>query len=253
MGQNFVCDANTVRRIVRLAEVAAGDQVVEIGAGLGSLTLALVEAGAHVVAVEADRRLVELLREVVTGLDVEVRAEDALTMSWADNLAPPSGWRLVANLPYNIATGLVLDVLAGVPAVDHLLVMVQREVGERLAAEPGSRVYGIPSVKAAYWASARVVGLVPPSVFHPVPRVDSALVRIDRRPPPDVPYGVVSRLVEAGFGQRRKMLRGALAGLVDQEVFAASGVDPTARAESLGIDAWCALARHVPGLRPAGG
>ncbi len=253
LGQNFVCDANTVRRIVRLAGVDAGDHVVEIGAGLGSLTLALAEAGAHVVAVEADRRLTEVLRVVVQDLDVDVVGEDALTLDWATNLSPPTGWRLVANLPYNIATGLVLDVLAEVPAVDHLLVMVQREVGERLAAEPGSRIYGIPSVKAAYWASASVVGSVPPSVFHPVPRVDSALVRLDRRLPPDVPFGIVSRLVEAGFGQRRKMLRGALSGVVDPGVFAAAGVDPTARAESLGIDSWCALARHAPDWRPTAG
>jgi 16S rRNA (adenine1518-N6/adenine1519-N6)-dimethyltransferase len=244
LGQNFVADANTVRRIARLAGVGPGDRVVEIGAGLGSLTLALLETGAAVTAIEVDRHLEPVLRTVVEPAGATVVAGDALHLDWDAVLGPPGDgppWSLVANLPYNIATPLVLELLATVPQIDRMLVMVQREVGERLAAGPGSRTYGIPSVKVAWWAEAEVVGRVPPSVFVPPPRVESALVAVRRRPPAgdDAARAGVFALVEAGFGQRRKMLRRSLAERVPAEGFAAAGVRPDARAEELDLADWC--------------
>ncbi len=187
LGQNFVADPNTVRRIARLAEVGAGDRVVEIGAGLGSLTLALAETGARVTAVEVDRHLVPILRETVGPAGVAVVEGDAMTLDWDTLLGTaPGRWTLVANLPYNIATPLVADLLDGVPAIGRMLVMVQREVGERLAAAAGSDPYGAVSVKVAYWATARVVGRVPATVFIPRPAVESVLVLIARRDRPAV-------------------------------------------------------------------
>jgi 16S rRNA (adenine1518-N6/adenine1519-N6)-dimethyltransferase len=251
LGQNFVADPNTVRRIARLAGVGPGDRVVEVGAGLGSLTLALAEAGAEVTAVELDRHLLPILRSVVEPAAVRVVEGDALSLDW-DALLGGGPWQLVANLPYNIATPLVCDLLDGVPAITDLLVMVQREVGERLAAAPGSGAYGAVSVKVRYWATARVVGRVPPSVFVPRPNVESALVRITRHAagpavaPAHVGPDRLFEVVGAGFAHRRKMLRGALAGVVDPASFAAAGVPETARAEELDVDEWGRLAAFVP-------
>ena len=255
LGQNFVADPNTVRRVARLAGIGPGDRVVEIGAGLGSLTLALAETGADVTAVETDRHLVPILRTVVEATGATVVHADALTLDWDDLLGPADParpWVLVANLPYNIATLLVLDLLADVPQIDRMLVMVQLEVGERLAATPGDKSYGIPSVKVAWWAGAQVVGKVPPTVFVPPPRVDSALVEIRRRPVADdaATRAAVFALVEAGFGQRRKMLRRSLAELVPAEAFATAGVRPEARAEELTLDDWCRLAAATPAATP---
>jgi 16S rRNA (adenine1518-N6/adenine1519-N6)-dimethyltransferase len=248
-GQNFVVDPNTVRRIARLAEVGAGDRVVEIGAGLGSLSLALAETGAAVTAIEVDSRLVPALRSVVEPVGVAVVEGDALRLDW-QALLGAERWVLVANLPYNVATPLVADLLDGVPAIRRMLVMVQREVGERLAAGPGDDAYGAVSVKVAYWATAKVVGRVPPTVFHPVPKVESALVRIDRRPEPAVGPGVdpvwLFRLVRAGFGQRRKMLRRSLAALVEPDAFLAAGLRPESRAEELSVEEWGRLAACAP-------
>jgi 16S rRNA (adenine1518-N6/adenine1519-N6)-dimethyltransferase len=243
-GQNFVVDPNTVRRIARLAGVGPGDRVVEIGAGLGSLTLALAETGASVTSVEIDRYLVPLLREVVEPKGVTVVEGDAMALDWHGLLGDEPGWSLVANLPYNVATPLVADLLDEVPQISRMLVMVQREVGERLAASVGDDAYGAVSVKVAYWAEASVAGLVPPTVFHPKPNVDSALVRIVRRPEPavDAPRERMFQLVRAGFGQRRKMLRRSLSGLVGPEAFEAAGVRPEARAEELDVAAWGRLA-----------
>lgn len=247
LGQNFVAEPGVVRRIARLAEVGPGDAVVEIGAGLGSLTLALAETGADVTAVELDRHLVPVLRSVLDERAPGVRLvqTDAMTLEWADDLDATRPWVLVANLPYNVATPLVLDVLDGVPAVRRLLVMVQHEAGERLAARAGDQAYGIPSVKVAYHATASLVGRVGPASFVPRPRVESVLVRIERRPDGPATEADPERLfalVRAGFGQRRKMLRRSLAGLVDAAAFDAAGVDPSARAEELDVEAWGRLA-----------
>ncbi len=253
MGQNFVADPNTVRRIARLAAVGPGDRVVEIGAGLGSLTLALAETGAAVTAVEIDRHLVPVLRSVVEPAGVTVVEADAMLLEWGALLRGGDRWVLVANLPYNIATPLVLDLLAGAPSIGRMLVMVQREVGERLAAGPGDDAYGAPSVRLAYWATARVAGRVPATVFVPKPRVESVLVAVERRAAPAVEgdRGLLFQLIAAGFGRRRKMLRGALAGLVDDAVFIAAGVAPTARAEELGIEDWGRLAAACKQSGPA--
>lgn len=248
LGQNFVADANTVRRIARLADVGAGDHVVEVGAGLGSLTLALAETGARVRAVEVDRGIVPVLRDVVADQPlVEVVEGDAMRLDWTAVLAGHDRWVLVANLPYNVATPLVCDLLDGVPAIDRLLVMVQKEVAERFAARPRTPAYGAVSVKVAYWATAEVVGLVPPTVFVPRPNVDSALVAIRRRPSPAVAADrtTLFRLVSTGFGQRRKMLRRSLAGVVSPEQFERAGIEATRRPEELDVYEWGALADAV--------
>jgi 16S rRNA (adenine1518-N6/adenine1519-N6)-dimethyltransferase len=245
LGQNFVVDPNTVRRIARLAGVGVGDAVVEIGPGLGSLTTELAATGAEVVAVEIDRHLLPALHEVVDPLGVRVVAGDALTIDWDDLLAGHDRWVLVANLPYNVATPLVLELLDRVPAIERMLVMVQRELGERLAAEPGSKTYGIPSVKVAYRARAEVVATVPATVFHPRPKVESVLVALVRHPAPPVEADPVRlfRLVTTAFGQRRKMLRRSLAAEV-------ADVDPTARPEHLDLAAWARLAEASPAGEP---
>lgn len=244
LGQNFVVDPNTVRRIARLAGVGPGDAVVEIGPGLGSLTLALVETGAEVVAVEMDRDLVPVLREVVAPHGVRVVEADARMVEWDELLGGDRAWTLVANLPYNVATPLVLDLLRDVPAISSMLVMVQREAGERLAAGVGDKAIGIPSILVAYHGVAEIVGRVPATVFHPQPKVESVLVRIDRHvsPPVPTPLADIDPLLRAGYGQRRKMLRRSLADLVDADGFAAAGVDPQARPETLDLAAWARLA-----------
>ena len=216
LGQNFLADGNTARAIVRDAGVGPGDRVVEVGAGLGSLTIALVEAGCEVTAIEVDRRLAPVLRSLVEPAATVVEA-DAMRLDWSALLGPPDParpWALVANLPYNIATPLVLDLLAGVPALERLVVLVQLEVAERIAATPGTKAYGIPSVKRAWWADAAVLRKVAPTVFVPRPRVDSAVVALRRHPAAGTEdeRRAVFDLVEAGFGQRRKMLRRSLAG-----------------------------------------
>ncbi|MFQ5558712.1 MAG: 16S rRNA (adenine(1518)-N(6)/adenine(1519)-N(6))-dimethyltransferase RsmA, partial [Acidimicrobiales bacterium] len=245
MGQNFVVDPNTVRRVARLARVGAGGHVVEIGAGLGSLTLALAETGASVTAVELDRTLARVLDDLVADLDVTVVCGDALELDWSKVVPAPPPWALVANLPYNVATQMVLGLLRDVPAIDPMLVMVQREVGERLAARPGDPAMGIPSVIVAYHGTARVVGTVPASVFHPRPRVESVLVRIERHTTPavDVPLALIDPLVRAAFGQRRKMIRRSLAGLRTSEQISEAGIDPTARPDTVTLGQWASLAR----------
>jgi 16S rRNA (adenine1518-N6/adenine1519-N6)-dimethyltransferase len=248
LGQNFVVDPNTVRRIARLAGVGPGDRVVEIGAGLGSLTLALLETGASVTAVELDRGLLPVLRRVVEPAGARVVEGDALRLEWAAVLDPPAPpWTLVANLPYNVASPLVADLLDGVPAIGRMVVLVQREVGERLAAPVGTPAYGALSVKVAYWAEARLLGRVPARVFVPQPRVESVLVDLQRRDRPAVDPAAADAdrlfsLVRAGFATRRKMLRRALAGVVAPEAFICAGVRPEARAEELAVADWGRLA-----------
>ena len=260
-GQNFVVDPNTVERIARLAAVGVGDRVVEVGAGLGALTVALAGTGAEVTAVEVDPRLVAELPSLVPDT-VRVVEADALHCDWDEILAGAAGpgaeWVLVANLPYNVATPLVVALLTAVPSIRRMLVMVQAEVGVRLAAPPGNRAYGALTVRVAYFALARVVGRVSPAVFYPRPRVDSVLVSIARRPQPAVApevasYAEIDELVRAGFAGRRKMLRRSLAGIVLPEAFVAAGIDARLRAEQLDVVAWGKLAscqRSIECSRP---
>src|SRR5450830_909498 len=258
-GQNFVVDAGTIRRIVRVAGVRAGEQVVEVGPGLGSLTLGLLEVGAFVTAVEIDPVLARELP--VTVADVAPGWVDRLTVVTADALAvtdlpgPPTA--LVANLPYNVAVPVLLTFLARFESLERVLVMVQSEVADRLAAPPGSRTYGGPSAKAAWYADVRRAGSIGRSVFWPVPNVDSALVALERREPPSTSATreQVFAVVDAAFGQRRKMLRGALAALAGstaeaQRAIEAAGLQPTARGETLGIVEFARLAEELSDAHP---
>ena len=251
-GQNFVVDANTVRRIVRLAEVGPDDSVVEVGPGLGSLTLALLDSGARVSAVEVDPVLAAALPDTVARHAPERAAY--LTVVTADalqvhSLPDPQPTALVANLPYNVSVPVVLSFLERFPTLDRVLVMVQLEVAERLVAGPGSKAYGVPSVKAAWYAAGRLAGTVPRSVFWPVPNVDSGLVELRRRPAPQTtaPRDEVFAVVDAAFAQRRKTLRAALAGWAGgaaaaETVLRAAGIDPGARGEALPVTAFAAIA-----------
>lgn len=258
LGQNFVHDPNTVRRIVTTAGLTPDDVALEVGPGLGSLTLALLPVAAHVHAVELDPALAAALPETAArfaGTAAErltVHPADALRITAAD-LAGPAPTALVANLPYNVAVPVVLHLLAELPTLRHGLVMVQKEVADRLVAGPGSKVYGIPSVKLAWYARSRAAGKVPPNVFWPVPNVDSGLVAFTRREPPrpDVPRQAVFAVVDAAFAQRRKTLRAALAGWAggaDRAAAAltAAGVDPGARGESLTVEQFAAIAASAP-------
>jgi len=251
LGQNFVHDANTVRRIVRAAELAPDDVVLEVGPGLGSLTLGLLDAVAGVCAVEIDPvlagRLPATARDRAPALAdrLHVVTADALRVRAADLPATPTA--LVANLPYNVGVPVVLHLLAELPSLRRGLVMVQAEVAERLAAAPGSRTYGVPSAKLAWFAAARRAGPVPRAVFWPVPNVDSGLLAFTRRDPPPGDRAGVFALVDAAFAQRRKVLRSALAGwagspVAAEEALRAAGIDPTARAERLSITDFARLA-----------
>ncbi|MFK4730002.1 16S rRNA (adenine(1518)-N(6)/adenine(1519)-N(6))-dimethyltransferase RsmA [Agromyces mediolanus] len=251
LGQNFVHDANTVRRIVQLAGVEAGETVLEIGPGLGSLTLGLTETGAKVVAVEIDGRLAEQLPKTAALLQpdasLEVVHQDALRVTEL----PGEPVRLVANLPYNVSVPVLLHLLEHFPSLTAGIVMVQAEVGHRLAAGPGSKVYGAPSVKAAWYGSWRIAGQVSRQVFWPVPNVDSVLVGFERDelPGSEAERLATFELVDAAFQQRRKMLRQALSGVLGGSAAEASavleraGVDPQARGEQLGMPAFLAIAR----------
>ena len=251
LGQNFVVDANTVRKIARLANIDNHGHVLEIGAGLGSLTLALAETGALVTAVEVDDQLIPLLHENVDPIDnIKVVHADAMKLNWSTLLEGGEDWALVANLPYNVATPLVADVLDFVPQVQRMLVMVQKEVGERFCASPSTEAYGALSVKVAFHATARIAGIVPPTVFLPRPNVDSALVEIVRHKEPidaNINQKELFSLVRMGFAKRRKMLRGSLAGRVSPEQFEEADIAPTARAEELSVYDWMRLARIVNG------
>ena len=259
LGQNFVVDAGTVRRIVRAADVAPGQRVVEIGPGLGSLTLGLLHVGAEVVAVEIDPVLARRLSATVAELaphrsgQLTVVVADALDVTALPGRPPEA---LVSNLPYNVAVPVLLTMLERFPSLRRLLVMVQAEVADRLAAPPGSRTYGVPSAKAAWYAGARRVGTIGRSVFWPVPNVDSALVALERREPPSTSATreQVFAVVDAAFGQRRKVLRGALAALAGspaeaQRAIEAAGIEPTARGETLSISEFARLAEGLSGAR----
>ena len=256
LGQNFVNDPGTVRKIVRNAGVQAGEQVLEIGPGLGSLTLALLEAGAQVSAVEIDPPLAQALPTTAQARFPEAKLQvftaDALTITGPESIGGATPVRLVANLPYNVAVPIVLTVLEKLPSIQTVLVMVQAEVADRLAATPGNKIYGVPSAKVAWYASARRTLTIGRNVFYPVPNVDSALVKIERRPHPDTAATreQVFAVIDAAFAQRRKTLRQALAGLAGsagaaQEALERAGVSPTARGETLDIDQFAAVAQQL--------
>ncbi|MEX2250574.1 MAG: 16S rRNA (adenine(1518)-N(6)/adenine(1519)-N(6))-dimethyltransferase RsmA [Acidimicrobiia bacterium] len=233
LGQNFLADANITRKIVGVAAINPGDRVVEVGAGTGTLTRALAAAGARVVAYEVDAGLAPVLEEVTSGLNVELRFEDVMKADLGADLEP-GPWTMVANLPYNVGTPLVLDALRSLPDIVRFVVMVQREVAERFAAVPGSKDYGLPSVVTGIHAPARIAFRVPPQVFYPASSVDSAVVVMDRvSTPPGAARAI--ELAAAGFNQRRKMLRRSLAGTLEDPVatIRAAGLDPTSRAEDL--------------------
>ncbi len=251
LGQNFLHDANTIRRIVAAAALEPGEAVLEVGPGLGSLTLGLLAAGHAVTAVEVDATLAALLPETV-----HERFPDAqLTVLCADALrvseVPGAPTALVANLPYNIAVPVILHLLATLPGLRHGLVLVQAEVADRLCAPPGSRVYGVPSVKVAWFAAATRAGPVSRSVFWPVPNVDSGLVRVEGRPPPTTTASreQVFAAIDAAFAQRRKTLRAALAGWAGsaaaaEQTLRAAGIDPGARGEQLDVAAFARIAEQ---------
>jgi 16S rRNA (adenine1518-N6/adenine1519-N6)-dimethyltransferase len=254
-GQNFVHDANTVRRIVAAAGVGADDVVLEIGPGLGSLTLGLLEVAAQVVAIEIESSLAKQLPITVAARlperagRLQVIEADALTVA---SLADPQPTAVVANLPYNVSVPVLLHVLASFPTLRSGLVMVQSEVADRLVAPPGSKTYGVPSAKLAWYCSARRVGSVPPTVFWPVPNVDSGLVALTRREPPvsTATRTQVFAVVDAAFSQRRKMLRSALSSLFGSSANASAalteaGVDPQARGEVLGITDFVRIAETL--------
>ncbi len=255
-GQNFVVDPNTVRRIVSLAGVSDADTVVEVGPGLGSLTLGLLATGAGVVAIEIEEALaVRLERTVAERLPaavdrLHVIASDAMRVTALPGRPPTA---VVANLPYNVSVPVLLHLLESFPSWQHGLVMVQLEVADRLAAAPGSKVYGVPSAKLAWYAEVTRVGTVPPTVFWPVPNVDSGLVRLTRRkaPPTTATRGEVFSVIDAAFSQRRKMLRSSLAGLFGSSGAAAealqeAGVDPQARGETLAVERFARIAEQLP-------
>jgi len=245
-GQNFLHDPNTIRRIVAAASLKENDVVVEVGPGLGSLTLGLLPVARHVHAIEIDPVLAAALPSTTGGAsNLSVHLADAMTVTALD--PPPTA--LVANLPYNVAVPVVLHLLAAFPGIEHGLIMVQKEVADRLTARPGSRVYGVPSVKLAWYADSRRAGRVPPAVFWPVPNVDSGLVSFSRRRPPrsDVPREKVFEVVDAAFAQRRKTLRAALAGWAGspaeaERLLRTAGIDPGVRGEQLDVAAYAELA-----------
>ncbi|PZS20383.1 MAG: 16S rRNA (adenine(1518)-N(6)/adenine(1519)-N(6))-dimethyltransferase [Pseudonocardiales bacterium] len=254
LGQNFLHDGNTIRRIVRSAELAGDDIVLEVGPGLGSLTLGLLAAGHAVIAVEVDAVLADALPHTVEAhlpqAPLTVVTADAMRIA---SLPGPAPSALVANLPYNVAVPVVLHLLETLPSLRTGLVLVQAEVADRLAAGPGSKVYGVPSVKTAWYARATRAGTVPRAVFWPVPNVDSGLVRLVRHPPPEVAVAraEVFAVIDAAFAQRRKMLRSALAGWAGSPaaavaVLGAAGVEPTARGETLDLAAFARIAAARP-------
>jgi 16S rRNA (adenine1518-N6/adenine1519-N6)-dimethyltransferase len=252
LGQHFVIDPNTIRRVVRLAGLTGSEHVLEVGAGLGTLTLGLAGASASVTAVEIDRAVLPALEEVAGGLpNVRIVGGDAMALEWGPLLGahPGEAWRMVSNLPYNISTPLLATMLEGVPQIGDFVVMVQREVGERLVAGPGSKVYGAVSVLVALHAQAALLGPVPRTVFWPQPGVDSVLVRMTRRPAPvSVPAQRLMRVVRGSFAHRRKTLRNALSIALERDVaeieaaLRAAGVDPGARAEALALDDFARIA-----------
>ena len=247
LGQNFVIDPNIIRKIIRLAELQSEDQVLEIGPGIGALTCGLEEAK-RVIAIEFDRYLLPPLKETLQEAEMlektEILHADAMEIKWEEFFSTrPGAWKMISNLPYNISSTLLLNILDYAPQVTDLLVMVQREVGERFAAGPGTASYGIPSVKAQYWSEVSIVGNVPPKVFFPAPNVDSVMLKFSRRLDPEkVDLELMWRLLKIGFGQRRKMLRKSLKGYIGIAEFNSAGLDPKSRPQDLTVNDWVSLA-----------
>jgi 16S rRNA (adenine1518-N6/adenine1519-N6)-dimethyltransferase len=260
LGQNFVIDGNTCRRIVRSSEIDSNDIVLEIGPGLGSLTIALLDVAREVIAVEIDSRLAEQLPKTIAVHlpekfnDLHVINSDALLLT----KITPEPRALVANLPYNVSVPVLLHILEHFPSISRGIVMVQAEVAERLAAQPGSKSYGVPSVKLAWWAKAQLAGAISREVFWPVPRVDSLLLSFTRHPKPE--QGSLREeeelrrrtfaVIDKAFAQRRKMLRSALGDYLGSSAESASrltelGIDPTARAENLTLQDFVAIAQGI--------
>ncbi len=249
LGQNFVIDGNVCQKIVRVAGVTADDIALEIGPGLGSLTLALLEVTSSVIAVEIDQRLADRLSiTVAEHKDSDYKLTVINTDALALRTLPVAPTVLVANLPYNVSVPVLLHLLEILPSLNTGVVMVQAEVADRLAAKPGTKEYGIPSLKASWWAQVSGAGSVSRSIFWPVPGVDSKLVSFKRHETPgdEAMRKGVFQLVDAAFAQRRKMLRAALSGIFGssakaEAVLIAAGIDPTLRGESLLIDSFCAI------------
>jgi 16S rRNA (adenine1518-N6/adenine1519-N6)-dimethyltransferase len=242
LGQHFLADANVTRKIVRLSGVGPGSRAVEVGAGTGTLTKALAGAGSRVVAYEIDSGLLPVLEEVTAGLDVEIRSGDVTDVDFATAL-DGDGWAMVANLPYNVGTPVVLEAIQKAPNIDRYVVMLQSEVARRFVARPGDDDYGLPSVIAGLYTDAGIAFHVPPQVFYPQPRVGSSVLVMTRKEAPPRASSAVE-LARAGFGHRRKMLRKSLSGVLDAPipVLSAVGIDATARAEDLTTDDWLRLA-----------
>ena len=245
LGQHFLADPNLVERIVREAGVGRGDRVVEIGAGTGTLTLALAATGATVVAYEIDESFRTLLDDTLAETGVDLRFSDALDVDFATDLGG-APWTMVANLPYNVGTPLLLDLLRSASNIERFVVMLQREVADRLAATPGTSAYGLPSVSASLRSVVRRAFTVPAQVFVPVPEVGSAVLTLDRITPPRH-ADRAEHIAGIAFNQRRKMLRRSLATAVPDTAatLEAAGIDPTARAGELGVEGWLALAAAV--------
>ena len=251
LGQNFVVEPNTIRQIIKLADLDPADFVIEVGSGLGSLTLALLESCEHVTAVEVDDVLVKILKEV-TGEQIENKLRiihaDVMTLDLKQVLEERSNhWNLVANLPYNIAVPMICDFLEKAPLISKMTVMVQREVAERMIAKVGDKAYGLPSVKIEYFAEAKIIADIPPTVFIPKPRVESSIVQIVRRDNPIISedYEILFSLIKSAFRHRRKMLRSSLKGILSTDDFTTTEIDPTKRAENLTLKEWELLTKQI--------
>ena len=251
LGQNFVVEPNTIRQIIKLADLDPEDFVLEVGSGLGSLTLALLESCKHVTAIEVDDVLVNILKETTGN-----QAENKLRIIHADVMKldlqqvleqKNSQWNLVANLPYNIAVPVICDFLESTSLISKMTVMVQREVAERMVAKVGEKAYGLPSVKIEYFAEAKIIADIPPTVFLPKPRVESSIVQIVRRKNTMISenYEVLFSLIKSAFRHRRKMLRSSLKGILSTDDFALTEIDPTKRAENLALKEWELLAKQI--------
>ena len=250
LGQNFVVEPNTIRQIIELASIEADDFVIEVGPGIGSLTSSLLEVAGHVTAIEVDDALVRVLTDLLRPEDNRFRLVNADVMNLDVNellAARNESWNLVANLPYNISVPLICDFLERVPVITKMTVMVQKEVAERLVAKTGEKAFGLPSLKIQYFAEAKKIADVPPSVFLPKPKVDSSLVQIERREKyvTSANYDVLFELAKRSFSQRRKMLRRSLKETFDLNDFESAGIDPTRRAEDITLEEWGALTNQL--------